>query len=102
MDTGLKSSEGKTTQDVLLDVLEAFGKYDLESAEGTKQAIKDIEAKVGEVANIEGHRTILKKERLSPWYRADCGRVHTIPAPEKGYMSKFMITAISRLLNKIP
>jgi orotate phosphoribosyltransferase-like protein len=81
IDTGLKSSEGKTIREVLLDVLEAFAKYDLESAEGTKKAIKDIEAKVGEVATI---------------------KEHTIHSLNRGYISKFIITSISHLLNKIP
>ena len=67
--------------EVLLDFLKAFTKYDLESAEGTKKAIKDIEGKVGEVATI---------------------KEHTICSLKRGYMSKFMITSISHLLNEIP
>jgi hypothetical protein len=81
IDTDLKSSEGKTIREVLLDVLEAFAKYDLESTEGTKMAIKDIEAKVGQVATI---------------------KEHTIHSLNRGYISKFVITSISDLLNKIP
>src|ERR1700689_4525015 len=50
MDTGLKSSKGKTMREVLLDVIEAFPKYDLESAEGTNKAIEEMEEKLGEVA----------------------------------------------------
>jgi hypothetical protein len=56
-----------------------FAKYDLESAEGTKKAIKDIEVKVAKVATI---------------------KEHTIP--KRGYILKFIITSISHLLNKIP
>ena len=50
-------------REVLLDVLEAFPKYDLESAEGTKKAVKDIEGKIGEVATIEERTTICSPQR---------------------------------------
>lgn len=50
-------------REVLLDVLEAFPKYDLESAEGTKKAVKDIEGKIGEVATIEERTTICSPKR---------------------------------------
>ena len=53
-------------REVLLDALEAFPKYDLESAEGTKKATKDIEAKIGEVATIDlrAHYYLFSEKRL--------------------------------------
>ena len=49
IDTGL-TSQRKTVEEVIMDVLQM---YDPESAEGAKKAIKDIEAKFGEMATIK-------------------------------------------------
>lgn len=65
-------------QEVLLDVLEVFPKYDLESAEGTNKAIKEMEQKLGEVANF--------KEKI-------------VMFPNRSCISRF---AIARLLSTIP
>ena len=63
---------------VLLDVIEMFPKYDLESDEGINKAIKEIEEKLGEVASFK---------EISP---------------NRSYISRFAIACISRLLSKIP
>jgi hypothetical protein len=81
IDTGRKSTEGKTMREVLLDVIEAFPKYDLESAEGTNKAIEEMEEKLGEVANF--------KER-------------SVISPNRSCILRFAIACVSRLLSKIP
>jgi len=53
INTGMKSSEGKSVGEVLLDAIEAFPKYDTESAEGTNKAIREMEVAIGEVAGFE-------------------------------------------------
>jgi len=53
VDTGLKSSDGKTLREVLLDIVEAFPTYDLGSDRGIDEAIKEMGIKLGEVASFE-------------------------------------------------
>jgi len=81
IDTGRKSSKGKTMREVLLDIIEAFPKYDLESAEGINKAIEEMEEKLGEVASF--------KER-------------SVTSPNRSCISRFAISCVSRLLSKIP
>lgn len=47
IDTGRKSSDGKTVREVLLDIFKAFPKYDLNSDEGIEKAIEEIATKLG-------------------------------------------------------
>jgi hypothetical protein len=49
IDTGLKSSDGKTAHEVLLDIIKAFPKYDLKSDEGIDKAIGEIATKLGKL-----------------------------------------------------
>jgi hypothetical protein len=49
IDTGRKSSKGKTMREVVLDIIDVFSKYGLESAEGTNKAIEEMDEKLGEV-----------------------------------------------------
>jgi hypothetical protein len=53
IDTGLKSSEGKSVSEVLLDVIKAFPSYDLGSDDGIEKAIKEIATKLDEVASFK-------------------------------------------------
>jgi hypothetical protein len=52
IDTGLKSSDGKTAREVLLDIIKAFPGYDLESDEGFDKAIEEIATKLGNTPGI--------------------------------------------------
>jgi hypothetical protein len=80
IDTGRKSSGGKTMREVFLDVIEPFSKYDLGSAEGTNKAIEEIKEKLGEVASFEARSVI---------------------CPNRSCISRFVIACVSRLLSKI-
>jgi hypothetical protein len=81
IDSGQKSSKGKTMREVLLDVVEVFLKYDLESAEGINKAVEKMEEKLGEVASF--------KERC-------------VISPNRSCILSFAISCVSRLLSKIP
>jgi len=52
VDTGLKSSNGKTAREVLLDIMDAFPGYDLESDEGIERAIDEMVTKLGQTVNF--------------------------------------------------
>jgi hypothetical protein len=78
---GRKWSDGKRMREILLDVIEAFPKYDLESAEGTNKAIEEIEEKLGEVASFKNRSVI---------------------SPNRSCISRFTIACVSRLLSEIP
>ena len=49
VDTGPKSSDGKTACEVLLDIIKAFPKYDLKSDEGIDKGIGEIATKLGKL-----------------------------------------------------
>jgi hypothetical protein len=59
IDMGLKSSDGKTAHQVLLDVIKDFPKYDLKFDEGIDKAIEEITTKLGKVVSF--------KERSGCW-----------------------------------
>jgi hypothetical protein len=50
---GLKSSDGKTAHQVLLDVIKDFPKYDLKFDEGIDKAIEEITTKLGKVVSFK-------------------------------------------------
>jgi hypothetical protein len=53
IDTGLTTSNGKTVRNVLINIMQTFPSYDLETDEGICKAIKDTRTQFGELANIE-------------------------------------------------
>ena len=67
--------------EVLLDVIEVFPKYNLESAEGINKAIQEMEEKLGEVASF--------KEK-------------SVISLNRSCIFRFVISFISCLLSKIP
>lgn len=48
----LKNEKGKTVQEVLVDILKKFPKYDFETKEGSEAAICDMEKKLVSIADI--------------------------------------------------
>jgi hypothetical protein len=68
-------------REVLLDVIEVFPKYDLESAEGINKAVEEMEEKLGEVASFKEISGI---------------------SPNRRCILSFAISCVSRLLSKIP
>ncbi|KAL6301267.1 hypothetical protein BKA93DRAFT_471978 [Sparassis latifolia] len=60
IDTGKRTSEGKSVRDVLVEIIDAFPSHDLKSAEGIRKATEEIELKIGEVANS---RSLYKKKK---------------------------------------
>ena len=81
IDTGQKLGKEKTLQEVLLDVIEVFPKYDPESAEGINKAIEDMEETLGQLASF--------KEK-------------SVVSLNRSCILRFAISCISHLLFKIP
>ncbi|KIM48712.1 hypothetical protein M413DRAFT_21052 [Hebeloma cylindrosporum] len=52
VDTSKKDADGKTLQEILVDIHDKFPSYDLSSAEGVEAAIHEIEAKLCPVAKF--------------------------------------------------
>jgi hypothetical protein len=67
--------------EVLLDVIEVFPQYNLESVERINKAIEEMEEKLGEVASF--------KER-------------SVISLNRSCILRFAISCISHLLSKIP
>ena len=55
IDTGRTTSDGRTTQEVLVDIMQTFPAYELDSDEGIREAIEDMTTLLSEVANVEEH-----------------------------------------------
>jgi hypothetical protein len=60
IDTGLTTSDGKTVRDVLIDIMQTFPSYDLETDEGIHDAIEDMRTQFGGVASIEERCKLLE------------------------------------------
>lgn len=50
VDSNQKNANGQTLRQVLIDILDKFPSYDLQSKQGSEVAIRDIESKLGTVA----------------------------------------------------
>jgi hypothetical protein len=53
LDTKLKNEQGQTVQQVLVEILDKFPDYDLETKKGAEVAIRDIESKLVGMASFE-------------------------------------------------
>jgi hypothetical protein len=63
LDSDLRNADGQTVREVLVDTLNKFPTYDLQSQQGSEIAIRDIEHKLSSVASFEGEEetaTILR------------------------------------------
>lgn len=63
LDSDLRNADGQTVREVLVDILNKFPTYDLQSQQGSEVAIRDIEHKLSSVASFEGEEetaTILR------------------------------------------
>ena len=57
IDSNLKNTNGQTLRDVLIDILDKFPNYDLQSKQGSEAAIHDIESKLKTVEPLIKQRT---------------------------------------------
>ena len=60
IDTGLTTSNGRTVHKVLINIIQTFGSYNLETDKGIHNVIKEIETQIGEVASMEEHSELVK------------------------------------------
>jgi hypothetical protein len=63
LDSGLRNESGQTVREALVDILNKFPNYELQSERGSEAAIRDIESKLSSVASFEVEEeiaTILK------------------------------------------
>ena len=63
IDMGLTTSNGKTVREVLIDIMQMFPSYNLETNEGIHDAIKDMRTQFGEVASIEERTKVLENSQ---------------------------------------
>jgi len=57
IDSGAKNADGKTLAEVLIDIMDKFPKYDLNSEEGITETIRDIETSLDPIASFEAVET---------------------------------------------
>ena len=54
----LRNADGQTVREILIDTLNKFPTYDLQSQQGSEAAIRDIDDKISSVASIEAMDTL--------------------------------------------
>lgn len=57
IDSGAKTVDGKTLSEVLIDIMDKFPKYDLNSEEGIAETIRDIETSLDPIASYKAVET---------------------------------------------
>lgn len=52
IDTGRRNAKGQAVREVLIDILNEFPRYELQSEAGSEAAIRDIESRLSGIASF--------------------------------------------------